>query len=265
MSIPIYQVDAFTDQPFAGNPAAVCVLENWLEDRVLQQIGTENNLSETAFIVANGSGYDLRWFTPNIEVDLCGHATLASAFVVFEFLQPQADSVRFATASGELTVSRGEQGRLVMDFPATEGSEIACTDLIERALGARPREVYLSRDLLAVFDNEQQVRALEPDFGLIQQIPDALGVIASAPGEQVDFVSRFFAPAAGVAEDPVTGSAHCTSVPFWAKRLDKAALHARQISRRGGELLCEYRGERVLISGECVLFLRGEISCYPEH
>lgn len=259
-SIPIYQIDAFTREPFAGNPAAVCVLDDWLDDAVLQNIAAENNLSETAFIVAGESGYDLRWFTPNMEVDLCGHATLASAFVVFEFLQPQADCVRFASASGELIVNKDEQGRLAMDFPATPADSLACTPLIEQALGMRPQEVYLSRDLLAVFETEQQVRSLQPDMDKILQIPDALGVIATAPGEGVDFVSRFFAPRAGVPEDPVTGSAHCTLIPYWAVRLGKNVMHARQLSRRGGDVFCEHRGERVLISGHAALYLRGQIT-----
>lgn len=259
MQIPTYQVDAFTRQPFFGNPAAVCVLDAWPGDNLMQNIAAENNLSETAFILRSDQGYELRWFTPNMEVDLCGHATLASAFVVFEFLQPEWEQVSFFTASGPLIVNRDDQGRLSMDFPTTEADSVECLPIIEQALGEKPSEVYLSRDLLAVFDSEQQVMALQPDFDKIKQIPGALGVIATAEGEQTDFVSRFFAPLAGVPEDPVTGSAHCTLIPYWAKRLGKNTLHARQGLLRGGALYCEYRGDRVLISGFATLYLSGQI------
>ncbi len=260
MSIPLYQVDAFAEQPFAGNPAAVCVLTEWLDDQVLQNIAAENNLSETAYIVPAVSDYELRWFTPDTEVDLCGHATLASALVIFEYLATDLQSVRFVTASGVLTVSKTEDGLLAMDFPSREADSIELLPVVEQALGARPDEVLLARDLLAVFEHEQQIMALRPDFELVRQIPDALGVIVTAPGLTTDFVSRFFAPLAGVPEDPVTGSAHCTLIPYWAKRLGKASLHAWQGLERGGELFCEYRGPRVLISGHAVVYLTGYIS-----
>lgn len=260
MQIPIYQVDAFTSQPFAGNPAAVCVLESWLDDAVMQNIAAENNLSETAFIVCSEKGYDLRWFTPNMEVDLCGHATLASAYVVFEYLQPTWERVNFYTTSGQLAVDKTDKGLLSMDFPTTEGVHIDVLPIVEQALGVTPQDVRLSRDLLVVLESEQQVMELQPDFEKIKQIPDALGVIVTAAGQQTDFVSRFFAPLAGVPEDPVTGSAHCTLIPYWAKRLGKNSLHARQGLLRGGELFCEYQGKRVLISGFAALYLAGQIS-----
>ncbi len=259
-TLPIYQVDAFADQPFSGNPAAVCVLDTWLDDSVLQNIATENNLSETAYIVRNDAGYDLRWFTPNMEVDLCGHATLASAYVVFEFLQSEWDQVNFYTASGQLTVDKMDKGLLSMDFPSTEGIRIDTLPIVEQALGVIPQDVRLSRDLLVVLESEQQVMELQPDFEKIKQIPEALGVIVTAAGQQTDFVSRFFAPLAGVPEDPVTGSAHCTLIPYWAKRLGKNTLRARQGLLRSGELYCEYQGERVLISGFATLYLSGQIS-----
>jgi len=256
--IPIYQVDAFTHGPFSGNPAAVCPLDDWLDDATLQSIAAENNLSETAFIVPNDSGYHLRWFTPAIEVDLCGHATLATAYVVLNHLQPGLDSIAFETMSGTLTVSR-DRDRLSMDFPARAPTPVDLFKSLTDALGAAPSEVHLSRDVLAVFDDETTVRRLVPDQAMLLALEEGLGVIASARGDEVDFVSRFFVPKAGIAEDPVTGSAHCTLVPFWAERLGKSKLVAHQVSARGGELHCEHRGDRVIISGHCHLFLTGTI------
>ena len=258
MKIPIYQVDAFTLGPFSGNPAAVCPLDAWLDGATLQSIAAENNLSETAFIVASERGYDLRWFTPAIEVDLCGHATLAAAYVVLNHLQPGLDSVAFETASGTLTVSR-DGDRLSMDFPSRAPTPVAVSQELSDALGEAPSEVHMSRDILAVFDDEAAVRRLSPDQARLLALDEGLGVIASASGNSVDFVSRFFVPKAGIAEDPVTGSAHCTLVPFWAERLGKSKLVAHQVSSRGGELHCEHRGERVIISGRCHLFLTGTI------
>lgn len=256
--IPLYQVDAFTLGPFSGNPAAVCPLDAWLDDATLQSIAAENNLSETAFIVPTDDGYHLRWFTPAIEVDLCGHATLASAWVVLNQLQPDLDSVAFDTKSGTLTVSR-DGDFLSMDFPARAPAPADLLQPLTDALGAAPSEVHLSRDVLAVFDDEATVRSLAPDQAKLFALEEGLGVIASARGDGVDFVSRFFAPKAGIAEDPVTGSAHCTLVPFWAERLGKSELLAHQVSPRGGELHCEDRGERVIIKGRCHLFLTGTI------
>ena len=258
MNIPIYQVDAFTSTPFSGNPAAVCPLDTWLDDETMQNIAAENNLAETAFIVQRDEGYDLRWFTPTVEVDLCGHATLAAAYVVLNHLQPNLDSVSFETISGKLVVSRDGE-RLSMDFPARAPIPIPVSDALSDALGKAPSEVHLSRDILAVYDSEATVRALSPDQAKLLALEEGFGVIVTAKGDSVDFVSRFFGPKAGVAEDPVTGSAHCTLVPYWSKRLGWSDLVAHQVSARGGELHCELRGDRVIISGHCVLFLTGSI------
>jgi PhzF family phenazine biosynthesis protein len=258
MKIPIYQIDAFTLSPFSGNPAAVCPLDTWLDDETMQNIAAENNLAETAFIVPRDEGYDLRWFTTTIEVDLCGHATLAAAYVVLNHLQPDLDSVSFETISGKLVVSRDGE-RLSMDFPARAPTPIPVSDALSDALGQAPSEVHLSRDILAVYDNEATVRALSPDQAKLLALDEGLGVIVTAKGDTVDFVSRFFAPKAGIAEDPVTGSAHCTLVPYWSKRLGWSDLVAHQVSARGGELHCELRGDRVIMSGQCVLFLTGSI------
>jgi PhzF family phenazine biosynthesis protein len=258
MTIPIYQVDAFTVGPFSGNPAAVCPLDAWLDDATMQSIAAENNLSETAFIVAREQVYDLRWFTPAVEVDLCGHATLAAGYVVLNHLQPDLDSVAFETISGKLTVTR-EGELLSMDFPARSPTPAVVWEALSEALGEAPSEVLLSRDILAVYDDEASVRSLSPDQAKLLAIEEGLGVIATAKGGAVDFVSRFFVPKAGIAEDPVTGSAHCTLVPFWAERLGQSKLVAHQVSPRGGELHCEHRGDRVIISGQCTLFLTGSI------
>ncbi len=258
MELRLYQVDAFASEVFRGNPAAVMPLAEWLPDGVMQSIAAENNLSETAFLVANGPDYDLRWFTPGVEVDLCGHATLAAAFVVFTQLEPLRESVTFHTRSGPLAVVR-EGARLTMDFPARPPAACAAPEALLRALGRAPEDVLRARDYLAVFEREEDVLALQPDFRAIAAL-DALGVIATAPGTGgVDFVSRFFAPAAGVPEDPVTGSAHSTLVPYWSQRLGKRKLHARQVSRRGGELFCEDHGARVTIAGHAVPYLEGTV------
>ena len=258
MTMSIYQVDAFTLGPFSGNPAAVCPLDTWLADDTMQNIAAENNLSETAFIVAQENGYDLRWFTPLVEVDLCGHATLAAGYVVLNHLRPVLRSVSFETISGKLIVTR-DGDRLSMDFPARAPTPAPVSEVLSDALGQAPSEVYLSRDILAVYDDEESVRSLSPDQAKLATLDEGLGVIVTAKGDTVDFVSRFFAPKAGVAEDPVTGSAHCTLVPFWAERLGRSQLVAHQVSARGGELHCELRGDRVIMSGQCVLFLTGNI------
>ena len=258
MTTPIFQVDAFTLGPFSGNPAAVCPLDVWLDDQVMQNIAAENNLAETAFIVPRDEGYDLRWFTPTVEVDLCGHATLAAGYVVLNHLQPDLDSVAFETISGELTVTRDGE-RLAMDFPARPPTPVVVSEAISVALGKAPTEVHLSRDVLAVYDNEESVRNLSPNQAKLLALEEGFGVIVTAKGDSVDFVSRFFVPKGGIAEDPVTGSAHCTLVPFWAKRLGWSELIAHQVSPRGGELHCELRGDRVIMSGQCVLFLTGNI------
>ncbi len=258
MKLPIYQVDAFTGGLFRGNPAAVVLLESWLPEETLLAIAAENNLSETAFVLPRGSAFELRWFTPRIEVALCGHATLASAFVLLEEGLVRGDAVRFGTKTGVLTVVR-EGAVLSMDFPARPGETAPCTDQLVEALGARPSEVLRSRDIMAVFDAEDAIVALEPRFDLLADL-DVLGVIVTAPGRKVDFVSRFFAPSAGIPEDPVTGSSHCTLIPYWSGRLNKKTLAARQLSRRGGEIRCEDRGDRVTIGGQAVLYMRGEIT-----
>ena len=257
MNIPIYQVDAFTDKPFGGNPAAVCPLEEWLSPELMQSIAAENNLSETAFFVRNDKIFELRWFTPMIEVDLCGHATLASAHVLFNHLGYSEEQIAFSTVSGELRVTR-ENSRLILDFPATPPSPAGIKEGLIQGLGKRPTEVHKSRDYLAVFGSEADILSLKPNFDILGKL-DCLGIIVSAKGENCDFVSRFFAPAAGIDEDPVTGSAHTTLIPFWAERLKKNILHAFQLSRRKGELFCEYAGDRVKIGGHAVTFFVGEI------
>ncbi|MGB5082110.1 MAG: PhzF family phenazine biosynthesis protein [Burkholderiales bacterium] len=257
MKLPLYQVDAFTNRVFGGNPAAVVLLEDWLPDRVLAAIAAENNLAETAFVVTRGEAMPLRWFTPTVEVDLCGHATLAAAHVLFRHRLPAAERVAFSTRSGELAVSR-EGGLLSMDFPALPGKSTPVTQAIVAVLGVRPREAYLARDLLVILESESQVRSFRPDFHRLAAF-DAFGVAISAPGESADYVYRFFAPRQGIPEDPATGSASCTLVPYWAARLGKTELIAKQLSARGGELHCALRGERVLIAGHAVEYLRGEI------
>jgi PhzF family phenazine biosynthesis protein len=256
-AFPIYQVDAFASHVFAGNPAAVCPLEEWLDDALMQAIAAENNLAETAFFVRQGERYQLRWFTPVIEVDLCGHATLASAFVIFGDLEPGRTSVTFTTRSGDLTVTRAGEF-LTMDFPSIATTPCAAPEALLAGLGCEPLEVRQGMDYLVVVRDQATVRALEPHMEHLLQL-DTRGVIVTARGEQADFVSRFFAPAAGIPEDPVTGSAHCALTPYWAARLGKSRLHAVQLSQRGGELFCEEAGARVLITGRAVKYLQGTI------
>jgi predicted PhzF superfamily epimerase YddE/YHI9 len=257
MKVPYYQIDAFTERPFSGNPAGVCLLDRWVRDAVLQQIAEENNLSETAFLVGSGEEWDLRWFTPTVEVDLCGHATLAAAFVIFTELGHRGSSVRFRTSSGVLAAS-SENGVVMMDFPSRPGQPCAAPPGLISGLGHIPREARKSRDFLAVLGSEDEVRSLAPDLTQLATL-DCLGIIATARGSDVDFVSRFFAPRVGVPEDPVTGSAHCTLIPYWAEKLGKTKLIARQLSRRGGTIHCELRGERVGIGGRAVLYSRAEL------
>jgi PhzF family phenazine biosynthesis protein len=259
VQLPLFQVDAFTSRLFAGNPAAVVPLDRWLPEDVMQAIALENNLSETAFTVPAGEAFELRWFTPTVEVDLCGHATLAAAWVLLEEQLAAGDEVRFTTRrSGPLVVRRDGQ-RLALDFPAAPPEPAACTSVLVEALGARPREVHQGQYLLAVFDGEREIRALRPDQAALAAL-DALAVSVTASGDEVDFVSRLFAPRAGVPEDPVTGSAHCTLVPYWSARLGRSVLVAHQVSARGGELFCEDRGERVIIAGSVTPYLRGTIT-----
>ena len=258
MQIPIFQVDAFSERTFSGNPAAVCPLKEWLPDPTMQAIAAENNLAETAFFVPENGVYHLRWFTPACEVDLCGHATLASAYVLFTELSANGSILRFATKSGELTVERrGEL--LIMDFPSRPPEKQISDPAIIAAVGGNPVETLAARDYLLVYATPREVQALSPDMQALKKV-DRFAFIATAPGEDCDFVSRFFAPARGIPEDPVTGSSHCTLIPYWAQKLSKTDLHARQISPRGGELFCRLHGDRVEIGGKAALFLRGELS-----
>lgn len=259
MQIPIYQVDAFTDRVFGGNHAAVCPLERWLDDATLQAIAAENNLPETAYYVPQDDGtYHLRWFTPRMEIDLAGHPTLATAHVIFERIDRNADLLRFDTSGGRLEVRR-DGDLIVMDFPSRAPKPCPLPAAIVDSLGIVPSEFMRSRDFFAVLDSEAALAALKPRMEPLLDL-DALGLIVTAPGDRSDFVSRFFVPAAGIPEDPVTGSAHCTLIPYWAKRLGKSKLHAFQISERRGELFCEDRGERVTIAGRAVMFMEGTIA-----
>ena len=257
MKISYFQVDAFTGQQFSGNPAGVCILSEALPDSVLQDIAMENNLSETAFVVRRQDHWDLRWFTPTVEMDLCGHATLAPAFVIIECLGQAKDYVQFQSRSGLLTVTVKDDV-FILDFPSRPASPCPILDELVAGLGRPPKEVFKARDYLAVFESEDDIRALQPEMATLSKL-DCLGIIATAPGAKSDFVSRFFAPRAGVPEDPVTGSAHCTLIPYWSKRLCKTKLHALQLSKRGGEVFCADLGNRVHIGGKAVLYLRGEI------
>jgi PhzF family phenazine biosynthesis protein len=262
MALALYQVDAFTNRRFAGNPAAVVPLPRWLENHELQAIALENNLAETAFFVRTDEGYHLRWFTPLAEVDLCGHATLASAWVLFQVLGYPELEIRFHTLSGELRVRQAGE-RLRMDFPATPARPIIVSRDLIKAVGAPPSAVLESRDIVFVYADAATVKGLRPDLGALTELAP-FGLIATAPGEgegpdACDFVSRFFAPAMGVPEDPVTGSAHCTLTPYWAQQTGKQSFFARQVSRRGGEIWCSLHGDRVYLEGQAVLYLRGEI------
>jgi len=259
MDIPLYQVDAFTSELFRGNPAAVCLLEAWPDDAFMQAIAAENNLSETAFLVPAGEDHELRWFTPGTEVALCGHATLASAHVLFEHYDWPGESISFHTRmSGTLHVSR-RANLLELDFPTAPVASITPPAGLREALGVHSGEVFSAgEDVMVVLPDEQQVRDLQPDVVALSDI-ECRGVIVTAPGESVDFVSRFFCPRVGIAEDPVTGSAHCALTPYWSERLGKTELRARQVSARGGELFCTDAGERVMIAGQAVLYLSGTI------
>jgi PhzF family phenazine biosynthesis protein len=258
VELPIFQVDAFSSSVFSGNPAAICPLQEWLPDEMLQAIAAENNLAETAYFVRNNGGFRLRWFTPACEVDLCGHATLASAYVLFKELNEPGDTVRFDTKSGELVVRR-DGDLLAMNFPSRPPQPIAADPKLAPAMGGAPVEILSARDYLIRYASEAEVRKLAPDMETLKKI-DRFAFIATAPGENCDFVSRFFAPAKGIPEDPVTGSSHCTLIPYWANELGKTSFRARQISPRGGELLCKLIGDRVEIAGHAALFLRGRIT-----
>lgn len=259
MEQTIYQVDAFTSKVFGGNPAAVCPLQAWLPDELLQKIALENNLSETAFYVREGEVFHIRWFTPSIEVDLCGHATLATAYVIFQYEGYEADTLVFTSRSGLLEVQRKED-LLELDFPTDTLVAVEAPNGLAEALGAVPKEVYKGRsDFLVVLDTETQIRTLKPHFQFIATLP-CRGVIVTAPGDNVDFVSRFFGPQTGIDEDPVTGSAHTTLSPYWASKLGKTSFTARQVSSRGGELWCTLEGSRVKIAGKVAPYLKGFIT-----
>jgi len=255
MKIPIYQIDAFSNRVFAGNPAAVCPIEEWLEDSVLQAIAQENNLSETAFFVPQENGYHIRWFTPVAEVDLCGHATLATAFVIFNYLDRSSSQITFRSRSGKLTVVQ-ENELISMDFPSQPPVPCEAPKELLDGLKREPLEILCSEDYFVVFSSEKAIVELKPDMGLLKKL-DLRGVIVTAKGDKVDFVSRFFAPKLGIDEDPVTGSAHCALTPYWAKKLNKKNVHAHQVSERGGELFCKDCGDRVVIAGRAVKFMEG--------
>jgi PhzF family phenazine biosynthesis protein len=259
MEISYYQINAFTKSLFGGNPAGVCPLDSWLADEDLQAIAAENNLSETAYFVQRGDYYELRWFTPKLEVDLCGHATLASAFVIFNYLDESVHNVRFKTKSGLLTAQRQDE-LIVMDFPAQQVNQCSAPEKLLKGLGIGPKDLLRSsRDYLAVYDSEEMVKSLKPDMKQLEEL-DCLGIIVTAAGQKCDFVSRFFAPSAGVPEDPVTGSAHCSLIPYWSEKLNKQKLHAFQLSRRRGELFCQSFGNRVSIAGCAITYLKGAIN-----
>jgi PhzF family phenazine biosynthesis protein len=257
MKLTQYQVDAFADQPFRGNPAAVCPLDQWLDDDLMQAIAAENNLAETAFFVAQGAEFQIRWFTPSTEVDLCGHATLASAFVLFNELGHTANSITFNSRSGPLIVS--QDGRfLVMDFPSESPKQCEPPQGLADALGCDVGDCFFREDYIVELESEAQLKALQPDFSLLGKI-QARGIIVTSKSQEYDFVNRFFAPQVGIDEDPVTGSAFTKLIPFWSERLAKKALIAKQVSARGGIVYCQFEGDRVRISGQAVLFMKGEI------
>ena len=252
-----YIVDAFTDKVFHGNQAAVCILEEWLPVKMMMDIAAENNFSETAFAVKADEGYDLRWFTPCDEINLCGHATLATAYVLFNYYEKDADRIVFHTLSGDLYV--GRRGDYIeMDFPAYSLNEVPVTDEMTAAMGATPKEAYIDRDLLLVYEDEEIIRKMKPDIDKVKQL-DGLGVGVTAPGKDYDCVSRFFVPELSIPEDPVTGSVHCMITPYWTEHLGKSSLNAFQASKRGGELISELRGDRVIICGKAVIFAVSEL------
>lgn len=257
MGITQFVVDAFASQPFTGNPAAVCLIESWISESLLQAIASENNLSETAFIAPKDDGYQLRWFTPVAEVDLCGHATLAAAHVLFNHLDFIRKEIVFHTRSGELKVTRSGS-LLEMTFPSSSPKFCEAPDNLLLGLGGSPSEIYCAEDYLVVYPDEAAIRDLTPDFQLLSKV-DLRGVIVTAPGNEFDFVSRCFFPKYGVNEDPVTGSAHCQLAPYWAERLNKRILQAKQVSRRSGEIICQVIADKVLLSGNAVTFMQGEL------
>ncbi|MFD2100316.1 PhzF family phenazine biosynthesis protein [Flagellimonas iocasae] len=260
MKQKIYQIDAFTDRLFGGNPAAVCIMDSWLDRGLMQKIAEENNLAETAFAVKKGDTYELRWFTPETEVDLCGHATLATAFVLFNYYGITENTIQFySPRSGELNVKKGANGWMTLDFPTDPIVAIRNIAELDNAIGLTPIKTLKGKtDYVMVYNSQQEIEAIQPNFHLLNQL-DCRGVIITAPGDDVDFVSRFFAPKCGIPEDPVTGSAHTSLTPYWSEVLGKTKLTAKQLSKRQGNLVCEYLGNRVKISGKAVPYLFGEI------
>jgi len=260
MKQKLFQIDAFTDRVFGGNPAAVCILNDWLDTPLMQKIAEENNLAETAFAVKKDGVYELRWFTPETEVDLCGHATLATAYVLFKRYGHKENTIRFySPRSGDLFVERKEDGYMTLDFPADEMIALQSLRPVEEAIGLTPMRIFKGKtDYMLIYNSQKDIEAITPNFHLLDQL-SCRGVIVTAPGEQVDFVSRFFAPQCGIPEDPVTGSAHTSLTPYWAKTLNKQKLTAKQLSKRGGDLICEDFGKRIHISGRAVQYMVGEI------
>lgn len=255
----LFHVDAFADKVFEGNPAIVCILEQWLSDKTMLQIAKENNLSETAFCIIKDDVCDLRWFTPQIEIDLCGHATLATAYVLFEQLRSHQNEVVFQTMSGLLKVTKDKDELYSMVFPIRKGEPVEITENMVCAIGKKPMEAYRSRDLMLVYETEEEIRSITPNVGLLHKT-DEFGIIVTAKGNEVDFVSRYFAPNCGILEDPVTGSSHCTLVPYWAEKLRKVNFVAKQLSERGGTLYCSINQECITVGGYAVLFSKGDMN-----
>lgn len=257
MELDLYQIDAFSQSSFGGNPAAVCPLQEWLPDHVMQNIAAENNLAETAFFVEKDKGYEIRWFTPTTEVDLCGHATLASAYVLFEQLNFSDPEITFLSKSGPLRVKR-ESGKLQLNFPNQKAEPCDTPEAIIKAFDKTPIQILKSQDYIVVFDDEEFVKSVEPNLAELKKL-DLRGVIVTSKSAEYDFINRFFAPNYGIDEDPVTGSAFTQLIPYWAEKLGKTVLDAKQVSKRGGEVFCELQNDRVLISGHCCLYLVGKI------
>ena len=260
--IKIYQVNAFTDKLFSGNPAPVCILDTWISDELMQSIANENNLAETAFVVPCGQDFEIRWFTPTVEVDLCGHATLATAFVLFNIHNYPGSLIRFHSPRSGLLAVEKKDDMLFLDFPTDRLTVIVEEQnaVLEKCIGTKPLELYKGKtDYIAVIDSENSLRNLQPDLNEISKLK-ARGLIVTAKGDNVDFVSRFFAPQSGINEDPVTGSAHTSLLPLWSKKLNKSRLIANQLSKRGGLLVCEFMGDRCMIGGKAQLYLTGELT-----
>lgn len=258
MELDIYQVDAFTDKVFGGNPAAVCPLETWIDAGLTQRIAEENNLAETVFFVKKDDQYEIRWFMPHAEIDLCGHATLAAAFVIFEYLDPSIDTISFSSQSGPLKAKKLPDVSIVLNFPSLPPSVVAIPEAIFKAFNHRPTAAAASRDLILLFESEEEIQSLTYDLSGLKELP-YLGIVPTAKGTTADFVSRVFDANASMPEDPVTGSSHASLIPFWQEKLNKNVFNAKQLSPRGGDLQCSIEGERVFIAGKAVLYMKGTI------